>query len=246
VKFTPTSDTEPASGTLILTNNDPASPNTVTLSGTGVKPTLELPASLAFGEVRVTESVDRTVVVRNTGTGPIHITRLSITSGRPFRVSPSEAFDLPAGTNKELVVTFSPGTEASAAATLTLTTNDPVITSASMSLSGTGVRPTLSLSPIEVAFGEQRVGSPSTAQPVTVKNTGSGILHVTGLSIPSGSPFTLSSIEGFSLAPQASRDLLVRFTPSAEGDASSTLTVTTNDPVSPKTVSFSGTGVKPR
>jgi hypothetical protein len=101
--------------------------------------------------------------------------------------------------------------------------------------------PALSVSPGSLSFGNQTVGSASAAQTVTVSNTGTGSASLS--SIAASAPFADTTTCGSSLAASASCTVSVTFTPTASGAASGDLTVASNAPGSPLTVSLSGTGV---
>ncbi len=250
VTFSPTIEGA-ATGTLTLATTDPDWPSvTVALMGTGVQqqqqqPSLALSAtSLAFGEQRVgTASTPKTVTVSNTGSNLLRITSVSIGAGEPFAVTPSTAFDLAAGASRELVVTFSPTTQGVATGTLTLTSDDPRAPSAAVSLTGTGVKASLALSPASLDFGEKTVGSTSGPKTVTVLNTGTSPLRITSVATGTGEPFAVSPSEPFTLAPQESQALAVTFGPTAGGNVTGTLTLTTDDADKPIiTVALTGTG----
>jgi MYXO-CTERM domain-containing protein len=234
-----------ATGTLTLLTNDPDRPIVeVQLSGRGVTPQLVLsPSELAFGEQRVgTTSAAKKVMVGNTGSGPLHLMALSFGAGEPFAVTPSSALTLAPGESQELSVTFKPTATGAASGTLTLSTDDPARPQVSVALSGTGVKPTLAVSTSSLAFGEQRVGTASTARTVTVTNPGS--LGITVLTTTS-QPFAVTPGAAFTLAPGASQELSVTFSPTSAGAATGTLTLTPNDePSSSVTVALSGGGVK--
>lgn len=249
VMFSPTVEGT-ASGTLTLTTNDPAySTITVDLSGRGVKPNPVLnPISLAFGDVRVGTNVTKTVTVANTGSGPITLTSLSLSGSGSSAFSlvspPLVPFTVEAGSSQTFTVTFSPTAEGVVSGTLSLTTNDPDWLNLAVALSGTGVKPNLVVSPTSLAFGEQLVGSTSTPQMVTVRNAGSGLVRITGIAVTAGKPFAVSSSTPFDLMAGESKDLFVTFSPTAKGNVTATLTLSTDD-ASSSTVSISlmGTGV---
>jgi MYXO-CTERM domain-containing protein len=108
----------------------------------------------------------------------------------------------------------------------------------------TVAEPHLALSPTSLDFGEQRVGTTSTARTVTVSNIGSAPLRITRVSINEGSPFTVSPSAAFELAAGASERLAVTFNPTTVETTPATLTLSTDDTTSPTaSVSLSGTGV---
>jgi hypothetical protein len=83
VTFQPTG-TGPRQGALVVGDTSGTTPHVVALSGSGTAPKAAgfsvNPGRLAFGQQRVgTTSAARTVVVTNTGTGPLSFGRISVT-----------------------------------------------------------------------------------------------------------------------------------------------------------------------
>ena len=105
--------------------------------------------------------------------------------------------------------------------------------------------PAVSVSPTTVGFGDREVGATGAAQTVTVKNTGSASLSISGTSVTGANAgdFSIASNNcGGSLAAGASCAVAVSFKPSATGPRSATLSVSDNAPGSPHTVALSGNG----
>jgi len=101
--------------------------------------------------------------------------------------------------------------------------------------------PTLTASPASLSFGNQAVGSASTAQTITVTNTGTATASLS--SISAGAPFAETNTCGSSLAASASCAVSVTFTPTAGGAATGDVSVASNATNSSLTVALSGTGV---
>lgn len=217
----------------------------IALSGRGEKPTITLDQSeLSFGEQRVGTTATKRITVTNTGARPLEVSPPTLNEGLPFTVSPNSGFTLAKNQSQEIEVRFSPNTQADFYRTLSFETNDPLMPSANIPISGKGVKPTLKLEPRSLYFGPQRVGVTSPPQRVTVRNSGTGTLHVSAPSL--SPPFKVLPSAPFNIPEGDSVDLSVTFTPTETGDAQSTLTLTTNDPDTPSNVSLSGIGVKPR
>lgn len=102
------------------------------------------------------------------------------------------------------------------------------------------VPPAAQLSPASLTFDFQAKGTTSSAKPVTLSNTSSGTLAISG--ITASGDFGQSNNCGSSVLPGNSCVINVTFTPTAAGSRTGTLTVTDNAPGSPQTVSLSGTG----
>jgi hypothetical protein len=94
-------------------------------------------------------------------------------------------------------------------------------------------------------FGNQTTGTASTAQKVTLKNTGNAALTLTGFPITGSAAFSQTSACGSSLAAGASCDVSVVFAPQTEGALSATLSVSSNTSGEAPSVSLTGTGTAP-
>ena len=98
------------------------------------------------------------------------------------------------------------------------------------------------VSPSSLSFASQTVGSSSSAQTVTLSNSGSAALTVTGVSTGTAD-FSASNNCGGSVTPGGSCQINVTFTPQAAGTRLDTLSISDNSSSgSTQTVSLSGTG----
>ncbi|HEX8438983.1 choice-of-anchor D domain-containing protein, partial [Archangium sp.] len=103
------------------------------------------------------------------------------------------------------------------------------------------------VNPTSLVFGAQRVNTTSAAKSMVVTNTGTETLTISSISV--NGPFALVGPPSMpmALSPDDSHVFSVAFIPTAEGSATGTLTVTTNDPDRPTlVVALAGTGVMPR
>ena len=108
--------------------------------------------------------------------------------------------------------------------------------------------PAITATPSSVNFGERTVGTTGTSQTVTVKNTGSASLTVSGTSITgtNGTDFSVESNScGTPVAAGASCALSVRFTPGAAGARSASLSVSHNAAGGATVIGLGGTGTAP-
>ena len=112
---------------------------------------------------------------------------------------------------------------------------------------GTPTAPKATVSPASVSFGSQVVGTVSTPQTVTLSNTGTAPLVVTGVSVtPPFSSTTNCSIMS-TIAPGASCSETVTFAPATVGAHTGTLTFTNNSGGvvgSTQVVALTGAGAK--
>jgi uncharacterized repeat protein (TIGR03803 family) len=103
---------------------------------------------------------------------------------------------------------------------------------------------TVTLSPTSLTFATQVTGTISAAKSVTVKNTGTGALTITGIAITGTnlSDFSQTTTCGNSLAAGASCTISVKFAPTASGTRTAAVSVTDNASGSPQKVTLTGIG----
>src|SRR5439155_14251392 len=99
---------------------------------------------------------------------------------------------------------------------------------------------TVALSDTSLRFGLQLVGTTSTAQTVTLTN--SGPITLTISSIAASGDFLQNNTCGSSLPAGASCTIKVAFRPSAKGFRTGSVTITDNAVDSPQTIKLKGTG----
>ncbi len=105
----------------------------------------------------------------------------------------------------------------------------------------TGGSSALTASPSSVSFASTVTGSTSPSQTITVTNPGTSAATVSSVAVTG--PFSQASTCGTSIAAGGSCTVTVKFTPTATGAASGTLSVASTATGSPLTVALSGTGV---
>lgn len=116
----------------------------------------------------------------------------------------------------------------------------------SMAIKGQG-RPVASISPVQVNFGNQGVGTTSAPQSVVVTNTGEGPLEVASVALAGTNPgdFAISSNScAAAVAPGGSCSVGVTFTPTAPFARAASLRIVDNALGSPHTVALSGVGLQ--
>jgi len=244
VTFSPTSAGS-ASGNIAITSNDPTTPTlNVPLSGTGSSTATGRlsanPASLSLGTVAVGNNTSGQVVVSNTGNAAVHVSAVSAT-GTGFSVS---GMTTPATLNPSqtatLTVAFAPTAAGSVTGSVTLT-SDASNSPFTIALSGTGAQAGLGVSPTTFNFGSI-VDGQTKSQSFTLTNTGSASLTITQLTM-TGSAYTVSGLAlPATISAGSSTTLSVLFAPTTAGSLTGTLSITSNAPNSPTTVSLSGTG----
>jgi hypothetical protein len=101
--------------------------------------------------------------------------------------------------------------------------------------------PSAALSPASYTFGNQLLNSTSAAGSVTLSNTGTASLSLTGIAVTGD--FAESNNCGTSLSAGSSCAISVTFTPTATGSRSGSLTFTDNAASTTQSVQLYGTGV---
>jgi sugar lactone lactonase YvrE len=219
------------------------------VSGVTVTPWASVsPASLAFaGEVTGTTSAPKILTLKNTGTAALTVNSISVSgaNGADFGETDNCAGQvIQPNSSCAVNVTFLPTLVASEGATLTIanTANSPLV----ISLSGTGVAPTpaVSLSSTSVTFNGQTVGTSSTAQTVTLTNSGTAALNFTDIAVSgtNAGDFAETNTCGSSLGAGANCAINVTFAPAASGARSASITITDDAAGSPQAISLTGSG----
>jgi HYDIN/CFA65/VesB-like, Ig-like domain/Abnormal spindle-like microcephaly-assoc'd, ASPM-SPD-2-Hydin len=244
VAFAPGTSTSAQTATLNIASNAPGSPTTVGLTGQGeTAPSIQVPATLAFGLRATNSTTTLPLVVTNNGSAPLVVSgaTLNPATGSGFTIANGCTTVAP-GATCTIDVTFDPGTSTLIrTATLSIAHN-AAGTPTTVTLTGQGQAATAAVItlPATTNFGVRRVGTVRT-QNVRLANTGNAPLTI-GTVTTSG-PFTatLGNCPA-TLAAGRSCNLSVSFQPTAPGAVTGQLTVTGNGSNSPTTVNLTGTG----
>ena len=230
-------------GSVSITSNAPNSPNAVALSGTGTAATVTLsasPANLSFTGINVGSSSSQNVTITNNGNTSVTVSQVTV-SAKDFTASGmANGLALGAGQSAVMHVAFSPTASESVTGNITVSSSQG--SSAVVTVTGGGVQPALTVTPVSASFGNVTVGSPST-QTIQLSNSGTGTLSITQVSA-TGSGFSTSSLAlPITLNAGQASSFTVQFAPAAAGAVTGGVTVVSNAPNSPATIPLSGTGV---
>jgi Tol biopolymer transport system component len=212
-----------------------------------------------FGSVGLDSESTALVPVTYTGFGPLRVASVTIggTNAADFTLSGPDTCTgvaLHEGDTCSVSVRFKPGELGDRVGTLTLTpTRGQPATGA---LTGFGLPPKVpgfQAVPDPLDFGVQPLFVPGTPKSVTVTNTGTAPLTVTGValvgnaptSFPSDYTITGNTCVGAPIAPAATCQVTLRFAPQAVGPRPSTLQFTDNAQPGPQTVALTGGGAPP-
>jgi hypothetical protein len=242
ISFAPTAVGIRQASLAITTASAPNTPQVVNLSGTTSTVSLSK-SSLSFGSQQVgTPSAPQSVTVTNSGTTSLSISSIAA-SGDFSETDNCTKAALPATTTCVIQVTFTPSAAVASLGAITLTDSGSG-SPQEILVSGIGVlQPQASLSAASLGFPAQSIGSPSSAQQVTLSNTGDAPLNISGIAVTGD--FSQANTCGSILSATGSCSISVIFTPSATGTRAGTLTVTDNTgnvAGSTQTVQLSGIG----
>src|SRR5205807_4640362 len=235
-------------GTVKFTDNASGSPQSVGLTGTGsnAPPAISLSAtSLSFGsQATGNASAAQTVTLSNTG-GPLSISSMAVTgtNAGDFSETNTCGSSVAGGANCTISITFTPAAAGSRVGAVTITDN-ATGSPQSVALTGTGVVSTVSLSLSSLSFTGQIVGSSSSAQAVTLSNSGSGALTISSLTVGGANAGDFSKADncGAGVAAGGNCTINVTFKPTAAGSRVGAVTITDNATGSPQSVSLTGAG----
>ena len=227
-----------ATGSLTFAASNGVSPQSISLSGTGIAPVVVSPASIMFSPLAAgTTSGASNVTVRNNQNVALGITGISISGA--FAQTNNCGSSIAAGTACTIGVTFNPIAMGATTGSLTISDDAATAPQAVVSLTGTGLSP-MYLSVASLAFGSQATGGTTAAKSLTVKNNANVAYNITGITITAD--YAQTNNCPASLAAGATCTISVVFAPTAAGSRPGTLTIAESSLISPLTASLSGTG----
>lgn len=228
-------------GILTVSGNIPTGQENVELSGTGTtqSPVVLLPNNVNFGGQQIgTTSATQQVTVSNTGTASIALSSESVSG--PFALQANTCSStLPLATGCTLAIVFQPTQAGPANGVLTVATDQGTET---IGLEGIGESPaTDTLLPTSLSFPTTLENSASSPQSVTLTN--SGAMPLVGIQVQTTGDFEVTNGCSYSLNPQSSCTLIVRYTPHAHGEETGSITVIDN--LRSQIIPLSGIGAAP-
>ncbi len=241
-QFSPTSAGS-ASGSISVSSNAPNSPMTIAVTGTGTQPGLESsPATISFGNVPVGTNGTATVSLSNTGTANVTISQAAAT-GTGFSISGLAAgLTIQPGQNASFTAQFSPRSTGNASGSISVFSNAPN-SPMTISVTGAGTQPGLGSSPSAVNFGSVVVGKNGSAT-VNLSNTGTASVTISQATV-TGTGFAISGLAaGLTIQPGQNANFTAQFSPTSAGNASGSISVSSNAPNSPLTIALAGKGTQ--
>jgi len=208
------------------------------------------PASIAFGnQAQGVKSAAMSVTITNSGNANLTFTTVTITGTNKadFAISADTCSGqtVAASANCSVSATFTPSTGGAESAALSFPDN-AAASPQTVGLSGTGVTaaPGATFAPTSLTFAGQVVTSSSTAQTITLTNSGNVPLNITSIAITGANSgdFSQTNTCGSSVAASANCTISVTFKPTGTGNRAASITVTDNAANSPQNVALTGTG----
>ncbi len=230
-----------------LTVAEPAVADIVVM---GIPALTVMPVLTDFGDqVLGTTSGNMQVTLENTGTDVLDVSTITFAAA-PFNFISTTCGNLPfslaVNTSCTVTYSFSPTTLGPATQMFTVESNG-VTSPDNFTLQGNGVQPAISISPTLVDFGDQLINTSSIVMSSTLQNTGTADLNVSSITA-AAAPFVLvgGSCAGapFSLVPNASCTLNYTFSPTVAGAAMQNLTLVSDAPTNPDTLTLQGNGTQ--
>lgn len=207
------------------------------------------PAVVNFDSLAIGSTSDpMTVTVTNSTPAIVNISGIAVSeagSSMDFHQTSTTCGEtLAVGASCTVQVTFQPTVAGPLAASLEVTDDAPG-SPQSATLSGTGTAaPVATLSTMTLTFASQGVGTQSAGQMVMLTNTGTATMNIEGISItgPNLADFAQTNTCGATVAASANCTITVKFTPSASGSRTASLTIDDDAPGNPHSVALAGTG----
>jgi hypothetical protein len=213
-----------------------------------------VPNTLNFGnETLSVASPLQQITIVDPSTAPLTITQILVaavgTSSTVFTETDNCLGTIPAGGYCTMNVAFTPASTGNVTDTITITDNAGAIpgTQQTITLTGSGVTSAtaVTVSPTSLSFSSQKVGTISPPQSVTITNTGTATLNITGISAGSSGDFSqtntcLALLNTLSVGQSC--NVSVYFSPTASGTRSGSLSISDNAVGSPQVVALTGIG----
>ncbi len=230
-----------------IADNASGSPQKISLTGTGTAPAVSLSTgSLTFASTKVgTAAAVQKITLKNTGNAALNLSGIGIGGGgaSSFSQTNSCGARVAAGGTCTISVTFKPKAEGKLTASVSIADN-ATGSPQTVSLTGTGTAPVVSLLPGSLTFPGTKVGTAAAVQKITLKNTGNLALSLSGIGIGGSntSAFSQTNTCGASVAAGGTCTISVTFKPKAAGTLTAHVKVTDNAAGSPQTVALTGIG----
>lgn len=198
-----------------------------------------------FGDTQLGPGLTRTVWVRNLGDRPLSVSGVALSGGDASQFAVDGAgFELPAGQERALEVTYAPSLGGPHATVMEISSNDVNEGELRVQLTGRGLAPRLCPDPLSLDFGN--VGTGERAElAFTITNCGLLELNLTDLRLSDASSPDFSLIDPPALPavlqPEETVEVTVEYHPAEMGSDSGGVELYSDDPASDQATGLTGT-----
>lgn len=238
VSFNPSSPLQ-QQATLTFADNGLNNPHTVTLTGTGVGPLIELPGPTFIGQALIGEFTTNQLLLINHGNANLVISSVTFTGANSgdFSANLNTCGTMAGPSTCSITVTFTPSAPGTRTANIVFNDNE-IFSPQSFAVTGTGLGAAYTV-PASLNFGNQLRGTVSAQQVIQVTNTGTVALGITSLSATGDFSGTHNCLN---VNPLASCSITLTFAPTAAGTRNGTLTLTDDTPQGSHQIALTGNG----
>jgi len=203
-------------------------------------PNIAAPANVSFGVIKANTTASKQIPIQNTGNAPLNVSSITSTDSH-FTVNPAGPFTIQQANSTNVNITFAPANaETTFTGNLQINSNDPDTPTMNVSVSGTGALPHISIMPTNLDFGDVAICQSGTRS-VDIKNTGN--IDLTVSSISTSAPFSANPANAI-VGPNATKSIIVTFTPTVTGQVNGSLSISSDDTSNPtKIVPLVGNGL---
>jgi uncharacterized protein YjdB len=218
----------------------------VDLTGSAIAPKISVtPPVHDFGSVKAGLQATVEITIANIGSDTLNVSGIDLTGSADFSLqgTPSLPLALAPGDSALLHAVYAPGQDGPDSGLITIASDDPGSPSAGVNLSGLGISPHLAVSPLSLDFADVSLNFSRTL-PVTIRNTGTGDLTLSGIALdPNSSPAfaIVLPLPSPTVPAGGSTSFNVRYGPIVPGGDAGTLGIASDG--GSASVTLSGNGV---
>ncbi|MBI9066817.1 MAG: choice-of-anchor D domain-containing protein [Salinivirgaceae bacterium] len=197
--------------------------NTIQFSAAAIekKPAIELSIA-SFDNIDTGSSTKANLTIKNTGEADLKITGFTIDA--PFSTT-ATTLTITKGTQQDIEFVFTPTVAGDFSKELTVTIDGNYDGDNTISLSGKASEPKVPTITLTAPVFDNVPPGSNTTKNLTIKNTGDGVLNITGIAI--AAPFSTTATT-LTIEPGSEESIALTFAPVVEGNFSETLTATIN------------------
>jgi hypothetical protein len=236
VRFAPGSAGQKTTTLRLVSDDQDEGTVDIVVNGRGMMPPdIDLsPVAFDYGQATVGTAASRTFLIGNLGDLDLHVTAPSIVGGEAteFVLGAATGFSVTPGAAHSLEIRFVPTSGGPKHATLRLVSDDPNESLVEVPLSGVGMMPPdIDVAPVTQNYGDVLVGT-AASRTLAVRNLGDIELRVTAASLVGSEVGEFAITQGgapFVVAPGATHNVDVRFSPTSGGPKTATLRLASDD-----------------